>query len=1384
MALIVGAIVNMTSTLPAEADHDNPTLSALALGTASGEAATGDVSLMTVTPNYTSSTYPRVENACGHDDYSCTMYFGVDVETVYLKVTVGDPTSADGADDQTAPGPSDYVAKIAGSEVLAAGTPLSLAYGRNNLSVVVQNKDTPGISKTYSVTVYRELDRTPRFNPSSKGVAYPAVNDRFIYGYAKDLMEHISGTPRTGSTSRYNHPNDAQVYTSDSSATWYGRDNANQRFIPGNDSDFANPSSSIPFTQILTAGELNTTGDGEVSKKDTSTFNLSEGIVIVASHNLGSIILPSASGGNGDLNYSLKQVGANGNEVNSVPDGLTASYWDDVDNQDGTADTGEGVLDADNELTAITYDNNGNETTSDVTSGSVRKAIVLTGDSPSTDSTNTADRSVWTMVYKATDTHEDADDADSAEVVFSITIQKSPVAVPDPGDEPGPGDNELLILEVEADGNAVTNSAQTPRELQEATITPEFKSDIVSYRVSIPYETEQVTIKAQPVEETGTTVKLISRSGQPLFLSTLATPWTYTFPELREGSNAPVRIEVTPPDSSDLSPKTYSIIIGREYNTPAQFDTSDKPTTLNYYDRVMIEPAVELPGGRLGNGDPTESETAFSGEWRYDLSLKSAYDGRGSAGYPYEGNTTITDAITNGGRTQDSDWMPDPPGLTFTVTWDEDDEEAKRSMGGTPTLLGVSAVSKYSDFTMLYVAKDGDLDDTKSDNAEHEFTVRVWRNALLSKLELDTSPATTGGTGDVVYEHANASDADKKMYTTWNEDATYNYDYALSNNVSQVTVIAEAMAAAATSGGATWTVDSPKDASKGDDGLPGHQVDLVDGNNTIVVRVQNGSNTATHNLTVYRQPLGADPITVTAVDGNDTIELSPDFKVETNTYEGTVESHQSLIEIEVTPTNTAASVSLNYFDVGSDNRGEVELDTGLNRIRVDVIHGSKTSTYWLNITRKGNEVPSFGDETIADRTYQVGKKLITCKTDGTEDEFVLLPAAVKGSGNGTLTYSINGAMLPDGVNFDPLTRKLTGTPQLREAYERSYDVTYVVSDSDNDRLAADTDSIMFTMTVTNDSVDKCADAGSVTVPGNLLTGLEVFYDLPDLKKTDLEFDLGFVSTTMDYDAELPHGSTNKRVAAYVKSGASVSLNQVRITHGTHTPLKDGANVIRVSFPGLSSNNYNLTVTEASESMPSFTESVPDQTWQTGMSQSMGLPVASGGNGELTYTLADHQGLLPKGMSFDAKTRIFSGTPSLAIDSAETAIYKMTYTVTDRDGDTDTQTFNITVQTDPVDVPNTGVAPMDLNVVRSGNNATVTWNAGDAAVMQYVVAHKVTTDIPALLASLKFEIVAAGVETQMLTNLESGAYQFIVVGEDASGSLEDADGNLYDDRGTY
>ena len=65
-----------------------------------------------------------------------------------------------------------------------------------------------------------------------------------------------------------------------------------------------------------------------------------------------------------------------------------------------------------------------------------------------------------------------------------------------------------------------------------------------------------------------------------------------------------------------------------------------------------------------------------------------------------------------------------------------------------------------------------------------------------------------------------------------------------------------------------------------------------------------------------------------------------------------------------------------------------------------------------------------------------------------------------------------------------------------------------------------------------------------------------------------------------------------------------------------------------------------------------------------------LPEASGGTGDLTYSVSD----LPAGLAFDASTRTLSGTPTAATDGGVTVVY----TVIDEDGNAAALTFTITV----------------------------------------------------------------------------------------------------------
>ena len=90
----------------------------------------------------------------------------------------------------------------------------------------------------------------------------------------------------------------------------------------------------------------------------------------------------------------------------------------------------------------------------------------------------------------------------------------------------------------------------------------------------------------------------------------------------------------------------------------------------------------------------------------------------------------------------------------------------------------------------------------------------------------------------------------------------------------------------------------------------------------------------------------------------------------------------------------------------------------------------------------------------------------------------------------------------------------------------------------------------------------------------------------------------------------------------------------------------------------------------SDLKPVFESGVADLTLTVGSAMSpVQLPAAGGGDGELTYSLSPR---LPPGLQFSASTRRITGTPSQA------GTWQMRYQVTDGDGDTDSESFTISV----------------------------------------------------------------------------------------------------------
>ena len=248
-----------------------------------------------------------------------------------------------------------------------------------------------------------------------------------------------------------------------------------------------------------------------------------------------------------------------------------------------------------------------------------------------------------------------------------------------------------------------------------------------------------------------------------------------------------------------------------------------------------------------------------------------------------------------------------------------------------------------------------------------------------------------------------------------------------------------------------------------------------------------------------------------------------------------------------------------------------------------------------------------------------------------------LPAAA--NGNSPLTYSLAGD-LPTGVSFNTTTRVLSGTPS---ATQTAASYTYKVEDSDGDEA-----SDVFTITVEDDTSPTLA----ATADQSWIKGAAVALTLPTASSgnSPLTYSLaGSPPTGVSFD-------TGTRVLSGTPSATQTAT--------TYTYKVEDANGDEATD--------EFTVTVEDDTSPSLAATA-DQSWIKGTAVSLTLPAASNGNAPLTYSLA---GTPPTGVSFNASTRVLSGTPS-ATQTATTYTYK----VEDANGDEATDEFTIAVEDD-------------------------------------------------------------------------------------------------------
>ena len=348
------------------------------------------------------------------------------------------------------------------------------------------------------------------------------------------------------------------------------------------------------------------------------------------------------------------------------------------------------------------------------------------------------------------------------------------------------------------------------------------------------------------------------------------------------------------------------------------------------------------------------------------------------------------------------------------------------------------------------------------------------------------------------------------------------------------------------------------------------------------------------------------------------------------TYDGTVRPPT----ISGTPTALFAKALFAYA-VGDTDIDDSERDIDVQRFTIAVV----------------NVFPEFF-ETVADQRLS-------------ENAFFHLALPDAGSGIRPRTFTLTGpngepvSEAVPGLNFEPSLRFLSGRPTT----VATTTLVYIVTDANGA-----TDTVFFR---------------TIVAPRVALDAL----DAPDAQTYTMDTAIPALTLPAGSRGTTPLTYT-LRVGPFEHDDVDGTDNAVpgllfdraaRTLTGTPTEATDGAvtliYVARDINNGTAPLTFDITVAEAV-----MVEALDDQTYTMGTEiPDLTLPVATGGTGDLTYILTGPNGTdlseLPAGLLWTGgitNPGAITGTPTAA------GATELTYTVTDRNGSTASETFTVTV----------------------------------------------------------------------------------------------------------
>ena len=404
--------------------------------------------------------------------------------------------------------------------------------------------------------------------------------------------------------------------------------------------------------------------------------------------------------------------------------------------------------------------------------------------------------------------------------------------------------------------------------------------------------------------------------------------------------------------------------------------------------------------------------------------------------------------------------------------------------------------------------------------------------------------------------------------------------------------------------------------------------------------------------------------------------------------------------LSFTTANYSTSQTVTVTGVQDDDAENESTTVGLSASGGD--YGNESSSVIVTVTDDDTEVPedttpSFGNETIADLILTRNQAMAAAT----------LPEAT--GGNGELIYSLTGD-LPAGVTFNASARTLSGTPT---AVQSALEYTYTATDTDGDAA-----SLSFTIEVAGMGSDDASFVSYSNVPSTMTAGsmATVTVRMRNRGTTTWTSADGYALGSRRPLDNVTWGLNRVSLPSDVAPNATVDLTFEITAPATVQGHKFSWRMVRGASGWFGRKTDLLEIAVEAADSPSFGGStIADQTWVKSVAiDSQTLPAATGGTGELAYTLT---GTLPAGVTFDASTRTLSGTPAKKQEATE-----YTYTATDTDGDAASLSFTVEVAgrasddasfVSYVDVPSTMAAGSSATVtVRMQNTGTTTWTSAD------------------------------------------------------------------------